>query len=141
MKCIVKGYYNTGFNFNNVPDSPALLETVLNVKTFDSVYVKQDRDIINLRLATTYNDIKDIDYLSISTSDETIYYFVLSVNMVNDNVANLTPEQLDELDDIISDIYESDPLTDTQINDLFWFDFELICEWLGIDVDEDDDEE
>ena len=58
-----------------------------------------------------------------------------------DNVANLTPEQLDELDDIISDIYESDPLTDTQINDLFWFDFELICEWLGIDVDEDDDEE
>ena len=90
MKCIVKGYYNTGFNFNNVPDSPALLETVLNVKTFDSVYVKQDRDIINLRLATTYNDIKDIDYLSISTSDETIYYFVLRVNMVNDNVANLT---------------------------------------------------
>lgn len=90
MKCIVKGYYNTGFNFNNVPDSPALLETVLNVKTFDSVYVKQDRDIVNLKLATTYNDIKDIDYLSISTSDETIYYFVLSVNMVNDNVANLT---------------------------------------------------
>lgn len=90
MKCIVKGYYNTGFNFNNVPDSPALLETVLNVKTFDSVYVKQDRDIVNLKLATTYNDIKDIDYLSISTSDETIYYFVLGINMVNDNVANLT---------------------------------------------------
>lgn len=90
MKCIVKGYYNTGFNFNNVPDSPALLETVSNVKTFDSVYVKQDRDIVNLKLATTYNDIKDIDYLSISTSDEKIYYFVLSVNMVNDNVANLT---------------------------------------------------
>lgn len=90
MKCIVKGYYNTGFNFNNVPDSPALLETVSNVKTFDSVYVKQDRDIINLKLASTYNDIKDIDYLSISTSDETIYYFVLSINMLNDNVANLT---------------------------------------------------
>ena len=90
MKCIVKGYYNTGFNFNNVPDSPALLETVSNVKTFDSVYVKQDRDIANLKLATTYNDIKDIDYLSIATSDETIYYFVLSINMLNDNVANLT---------------------------------------------------
>ena len=52
-----------------------------------------------------------------------------------DNVARLTPEQLDELDDIISNIYESDTLTDTQINDLFWFDFELICEWLGIDVE------
>ena len=90
MKCIVKGYYNTGFNFNNVPDSPALLKKVSNVKTFDSVYVKQDRDIINLRLASTYNDIKDIDYLSISTSDETIYYFVLGINMINDNVANLT---------------------------------------------------
>lgn len=90
MKCIVKGYYNTGFNFNNVPDSPALLETVSNVKTFDSVYVKQDRDIINLKLASTYNDIKDIDYLSISTSNESIYYFVLSIDMLNDNVANLT---------------------------------------------------
>ena len=90
MKCIVKGYYNTGFNFNNVPDSPALLETVSDVKTFDSVYVKQDRDIINLKLASTYNDIKDIDYLSISTSNETIYYFVLSIDMINDNVANLT---------------------------------------------------
>ena len=90
MKCIVKGYYNTGFNFNNVPDSPALLEKVSNVKTFDSVYVKQDRDIINLKLASTYNDIKDIDYLSISTSNESIYYFVLSIDMINDNVANLT---------------------------------------------------
>ena len=90
MKCIVKGYYNTGFNFNNVPDSPALLETVSNVKTFDSVYVKQDRDIVNLKLASTYNDIKDIDYLSISTLNESIYYFVLSIDMINDNVANLT---------------------------------------------------
>ena len=52
-----------------------------------------------------------------------------------DNVARLTSEQLDELDDIISNIYESDTLTETQINDLFWFDFELICEWLGIDVE------
>ena len=57
-----------------------------------------------------------------------------------DNAARLTPEQLDKLDDIMSDIYESDPLTETQINDLFWFDFELICEWLGIE-DEDEDEE
>lgn len=58
-----------------------------------------------------------------------------------DNVARLTPEQLDELDNIMSDIYESDPLTETQINDLFWFDFELICEWLGIDEDEDEDKD
>ena len=51
------------------------------------------------------------------------------------NVALLTREQLDELDDIMSDIYESDTLTETQINDLFWFDFDLICEWLGIEVE------
>ena len=51
------------------------------------------------------------------------------------NVATLTLAQLDELEDIIPDMYESDTLTETQINDLFWFDFDLICEWLGIDAE------
>ena len=51
------------------------------------------------------------------------------------NVATLTLAQLDELEDIIPDMYESETLTDTQINDLFWFDFDLICEWLGIDAE------
>lgn len=90
MKCVVKAYYNTGFTFNNVPDGPALLETVQETRTFDSVYVKQDRDIVNLKIATTYENIKDADYISLKTTNETIYYFVMSVNMINDNVANLT---------------------------------------------------
>ena len=90
MKCVVKAYYNTGFTFNNVPDGPALLETVQETRTFDSVYVKQDRDIVNLKIATTYENIKNADYISLKTTNETIYYFVMSVNMINDNVANLT---------------------------------------------------
>ena len=90
MKCVVKAYFNTGFTFNNVPDGPALLETVQETRTFDSVYVKQDRDIVNLKIATTYENIKDADYISLKTTNETIYYFVMSVNMINDNVANLT---------------------------------------------------
>lgn len=89
MKCVVKAYYNTGFTFNNVPDGPALLETVQETRTFDSVYVKQDRDIVNLKIATTYENIKNADYISLKTTNETIYYFVMSVNMINDNVANL----------------------------------------------------
>lgn len=90
MKCVVKAYYDTGFTFNNVPDGPALLETVQETRTFDSVYVKQDRDIVNLKIATTYENIKNADYISLKTTNETIYYFVMSVNMINDNVANLT---------------------------------------------------
>ena len=35
----------------------------------------------------------------------------------------------------VEDLFEGVP-TDTQINDLFWFDFDLICEWLNIS-DED----
>ena len=44
---------------------------------------------------------------------------------------------LDELDEIES-ILESDgsDYTETQINDLFWFEPEAFCEWLNIDYEE-----
>ena len=90
MKCSIVAYYNSGFDMNNIPDTPLLLNKVSTVKTFNSVYVKQDRDIINLKIASTWNDIKDVDYLSINDGTETIYYFVLGINMLNDNVAQLT---------------------------------------------------
>lgn len=90
MKCNVKCYYKTGFNFSNIPDSPDLLETVTDVKTFDSVYVKQNRNLINLKIASTYDNIKDADYLSLNDNIEIVYYFIAGINMINDNVANLT---------------------------------------------------
>jgi len=36
----------------------------------------------------------------------------------------------------LEDLYHEKPPTETDINDLFWFESELLCEWLGIDFNE-----
>jgi len=53
------------------------------------------------------------------------------------NAAKLTPEELDQLENI----YDSDANCDsipsaTEINDDMWFNFESICEVLGLDYEE-----
>ena len=47
-----------------------------------------------------------------------------------DNANCLTYEQLDIIEDILTDIYP-DGIDETQLNDLMWFDEDLIAEWLG----------
>lgn len=48
-----------------------------------------------------------------------------------DNAQKLTLEQLDEVEQILEEIYP-DGVDETTINDIFWFDFDHICVWLGI---------
>lgn len=48
-----------------------------------------------------------------------------------DTAAELTVEQLDQVEAILEDLYP-DGMTDTQINDIFWFERNTIHEWLGI---------
>lgn len=48
-----------------------------------------------------------------------------------DTAAELTVEQLDQVEAIFEDLYP-DGMTDTQINDIFWFERQTIHEWLGI---------
>lgn len=48
-----------------------------------------------------------------------------------DTAAELTVEQLDQVEAILEDLYP-DGMTDTQINDLFWFESDTIREWVGI---------
>lgn len=52
-----------------------------------------------------------------------------------DNAFLLTYEELDLVEDILQDVFETAP-TDTQVNDLFWFDFDMVCDWLELS-DED----
>lgn len=53
-----------------------------------------------------------------------------------ENVNELTGAQLDEVETILGDLYP-EGMDETQINDLFWFDPEWICnEILGINYDE-----
>lgn len=55
------------------------------------------------------------------------------------NAEMLTYEELDQLDTLLEDVFGEIP-TETQINDLFWFDFETVCELLGYRYDSEKDE-
>lgn len=47
-----------------------------------------------------------------------------------DRVKYLTLEELDVIENILEDVY-SEGITETEINDLFWFEENTIAEWLG----------
>lgn len=47
-----------------------------------------------------------------------------------DTVKLLTTIELDIIEDVLEDAYPNG-MTETQINDLFWFDTDVIAEWLG----------
>ena len=54
-----------------------------------------------------------------------------------ENANELTIAQLDEVETILEDLYPNG-MDETQINDLFWFDFDTIKEWLGITEEEEE---
>ena len=49
-------------------------------------------------------------------------------------------DKVTEFDNLIEELYP-DGIDDTALNDLLWFESDWICEMLGIDQDEEDDEE
>lgn len=62
-----------------------------------------------------------------------------------DTVKYLTYDELEQIESILEDAYP-DGMSDMEINDFFWFEEDLIAEWLGYeDFDElmhrDDEEE
>lgn len=53
------------------------------------------------------------------------------------NAAKLTYEELDELERQLEEIKGNDePWSITEVNDIMWFQFEDICDWLGLDYEE-----
>ena len=47
-----------------------------------------------------------------------------------------TYNELKELEYILEDLYHEKPPTETDINDLFWFEEETLCEWLNLDYNQ-----
>ena len=47
-----------------------------------------------------------------------------------------TYTELKQIEYILEDIYHEEPPTETQINDLFWFEEEFLCECIGVDFEE-----
>ena len=54
------------------------------------------------------------------------------------NAEELDYDQLDELESMLEDMYP-DGMSATELNDLMWFDFDTIKEWLGIEDDDEDE--
>ena len=54
-----------------------------------------------------------------------------------DNAETLTSEQLDMVESILEELCP-DGMEDVKIDDFFWFDFDTIREWLGIEKEEDE---
>lgn len=46
-----------------------------------------------------------------------------------------THSELRDLEVVMEDIFH-EGATETQINDLFWFEEETLCEWIGLDFSE-----
>ena len=49
-------------------------------------------------------------------------------------------DKCEDLEFILDDIFP-DGMTETQLNDLLWFDADAVFEWLGISDEEEDEEE
>lgn len=62
--------------------------------------------------------------------EESLRYFEFWSG-AKDRAERLTFEQLDKIEHILENEYP-DGVDETTINDLFWFDFDTICEWLDI---------
>lgn len=61
-----------------------------------------------------------------------------------DTVEELTEEELEQIEQILEEIYP-EGMDETEVNDFFWFERELIAEWLGFknfdEIMERDEEE
>jgi hypothetical protein len=44
--------------------------------------------------------------------------------------------ELKEIESQLEEVFYEEAPTETQINDLFWFEEETLCDWIGIDYDE-----
>lgn len=58
-----------------------------------------------------------------------------------DNADELTTEQLDRFESVLEELYPDGEISDTQINDIMWFDFDWVKEAIGIEDDEEEEEE
>ena len=50
-----------------------------------------------------------------------------------DNAEKLTDKELDQIESMLEEL-NPDGMSETEVNDLFWFEFETVAEWIGKEV-------
>lgn len=78
----VRLFYNTGFDNENIPESPDVLLTAPYID-IPGHWDLQDFFLTTLRLKTTWSEIENADYLKFGDA----YYFIENIKMVNMNMA------------------------------------------------------
>ena len=74
----------------------------------------------------------------IITSETSLPYFQFWSG-AKANALMLTYEEMEEVERVLEEIYP-EGMEDTALNDLFWFDFEWVCESIGLQYDIEKDE-
>lgn len=81
--CIL--FKNTGFNAVNIPDSPALLNTVGSPLSVPALEIVQDRWLDSIKVHATYSQVMDVDYAKVGD----FFYMVEGMHMLNGDTAEL----------------------------------------------------
>lgn len=71
-------YKNTGFNKQNIPDSPDLVALAGDSVTVPSVFLYQNYDLARIRVDCDWDTVRDVDYCQINA----VWYFVLGATML-----------------------------------------------------------
>ena len=71
-------------------------------------------------------------------TEQSLRYFEFS-NGAKANAEMMTSEELDSVENELEAMYP-EGMTDTEINDLFWFDFDYVCDLIGLEYDAENDE-
>lgn len=85
----VRLYYETGFNAVNIPDSPALLETMTHAD-FPALDILQGEHLSYVNVKATRAQVKNADYMRLTDGTDTFYYIVEDFTMTSTDVAMLS---------------------------------------------------
>ena len=85
----VRLYYETGFNAVNIPDSPALLETMKHAD-FPGLDILQGEHLSYVNIKATRAQVKNADYMRLTDGTDTFYYIVEDFTMTSTDVAMLS---------------------------------------------------
>lgn len=89
---IVTLYYNTGFNQGNVPGDVGVL-TSATQRTFDSVFLFQNRYRASIKIKAEVSDVQEADYCRLGTTVEVTskptYYVITGYEMLSSHTARL----------------------------------------------------
>ena len=85
----VRLYYETGFNAVNIPDTPALLDTMTH-RDFPALDILQGEHLASVNIKATRADVKNADYMRLSDGTDTFYYIVENFTMTSTDVAVLS---------------------------------------------------